>query len=704
MKQRIQKYYGDILTAFLLMDKNRDGVINRGDFRILFDSLEFTSNEEEYQRVLGMLGLEPGATLNYAEFFDAIQATGKPGIQLLSANKWKRFVEEAGEQVHSHLASRAHSGWSEMAKSFSHFNEEGQGLVTKRDLKQLLYTYALPISPNQFEKLWSRYDREGRGELTHSEFLEQLGVAPEENGRGQSHMTMEGCSGSQTQGRAGSAGSQTAQTSPVLQEIREVVRRSYAEVSCSLVGLDESKDGYVGLDDLQALLQKHGSQVKEDELIHLLNSLKISVDNRKLSYLHFLQAFGHRAASAPGSRPPRESVEQLSPDRAMLRLREEVSASYHALHKVFSAFDKSGRGAVSPLEFQRVLDHFCVRLSDRQLTHLLSMLPVNEDDHSVPWRHFLLKFRIKDQAYSTENWLERVERAVGPAKPRPLPMSDILERIQEVVSAKLYTVAKDMAELDYGRINVISKEHFRVICDRHFLRVTDEQFESLWELLPVNEFGNLEYRELLKRFSGDSWGGPQTSERGDPVTSPVCPEVSTSAIRRPKTAPCIIGRPKSANQGEETGPASVTGGGASPPLSADAVERRVRGQTRGCWKELQRRCREEDPTGCGGIATDSFLGHTAGPAGEAVAGGPAAAGGEARHRGERQDRVPRVPAADRPLPAAPPPHRLPPAQSAPTPHPDEGGGSEWAVCRLHAPAAGSGPEILEAHEAKLHCL
>ncbi|KAJ8377279.1 hypothetical protein AAFF_G00261880 [Aldrovandia affinis] len=640
LRQRIEEHHRDILTAFLLMDKNRDGVINRCDFRALYDSLRFVTMETEYQRMLDLLGLEPGATLNYAEFFNTVQATSKPGPQPRSPSRSKWFEEEAGEQVHSHLVTRARSGWSEMAKAFSHFNEDGQGLVFKRELRQLLYMYALPITPNEFEKLWLRYDDKAKGVLTHSEFLEKLGVAAEGCGRGQSHMIGEERSDSQSQGRVDSVSSQ-AQTKAILQDIGELVRENYTEFSCSLVRLDENKDSLVRLEELLALLHKHGRQVEEAQLVNLLDSLKISMDDRKLSYLHFLRALERRAPPGPRPEPlpQTESVEQLSSDRAMHRVREAVTQSYHTLHKVFSAFDRGGTGAVSALEFRRVLEHFCVRLSDRQFTHLLAELPVSEEDHSVPWKHFLLHFHLNyqevraqcnpttlnTQVQTAADWLEKVERAAGPAKSRPLPMSGILERIQEVVCAKIYTVAMEMANLDYGHINVISMENFRMICDRHFLRLTNEQFESLWKLLPVNEFGNLEYREFLKRFSGESRGEPQssergqpvTSERGQPVTSPGRMEGPPSALRRPKTAPCTIGRAKSADQEEQTGRHSVVGGGAAPlqncdaldrtVRSCDSVERRVHSQIRGCWRELQRRCREEDVAGDGGISTDSFL-------------------------------------------------------------------------------------------------
>lgn len=65
-----------------------------------------------------------------------------------------------------------------------------------------------------------------------------------------------------------------------------------------------------------------------------------------------------------------------------------------------------------------------------------------------------------------------------PNQTRPLVISDILRRVQEVVSARMYTITKEMVDLDYANINTISKMDFKTICDRHFMRLTDDQVIS----------------------------------------------------------------------------------------------------------------------------------------------------------------------------------------------------------------------------------
>lgn len=67
----------DNLTAFRLMDRRRKGVVDCHDFKGLYNSLGFFCREDEYQRLLDLIGLHPGGNLNYAEFVEVVENSGK---------------------------------------------------------------------------------------------------------------------------------------------------------------------------------------------------------------------------------------------------------------------------------------------------------------------------------------------------------------------------------------------------------------------------------------------------------------------------------------------------------------------------------------------------------------------------------------------------------------------------------------------------
>ncbi|KTF75387.1 hypothetical protein cypCar_00018302 [Cyprinus carpio] len=440
LKKRIEEYHGDALTAFRLMDKNRDGVVNRNDFRALFDSLMFVTTEKEYQRLLDLLGLTPGCTLNYAEFYNKVHSGSKTKSHHHDNTSGDGYLDTACDQFHGYLASTAQKRPSELSKAFCQLGDDVKSIMTKNGLKQLLFKYYMPITPNEFEKLWDRYDEEGKGFVTQTEFLSKLKITSDEDSQSdalQEQLTERVIS--------------TPDLEVMLQNLRKWIGNDFERVSGSLVILDKNKDGHVTVTDLLSLLHRHGFRLREQQLTHLLNLLGFDGSLKELPYLDFLKHLtGPPVSSGSAGEPPQgptvcspepvEDIEELSPEKTIQRVKELVTASSDTLYK------------------------------------------------------------------TADEWLKKIHKLCFPNQPRSLVISDILRRIQEVVSARIYTITKEMVDLDYANINTISKTDFKAICDRHFMRLTDEQFQDLWKMLPVNGFGNLEYREFLKKFSGEQQG------------------------------------------------------------------------------------------------------------------------------------------------------------------------------------------------------
>ncbi|XP_051979272.1 EF-hand calcium-binding domain-containing protein 6 isoform X2 [Xyrauchen texanus] len=599
LKKRILEYHGDVLTAFRLMDKNRDGIVNRNDFRALFDSLMFVTKDREFQKLLDLVGLKPGATLNYADFYNKVQSSGK--------TRPHQFENVLGDewllQIHDHLTAIAHKGSSEFYKAFCQLGDDCKSIMTKNDLRQLLFTYYLPITPNEFEKLWGRYDEEGKGFLTQTEFLRKLKITPDEDSQSDTL---------QEQSTDKAVCTTTPDIQATLHKLRKWIRSDFENVSGSLLVLDTNRDGHVTIMDLQSLLHRHGFQLTETQLTRLLNLLGIDACHKKLPYLDFLKQLAGPPVSSgsavecpsDGSPEPVESVEELSPERAIQKIRELVTASSDTLYKAFSAFDNTGDGMIQKVEFRQVLDHFCVRLSDVQFKKLLSKLSLREgEDIMVDWKEFLQVFHLQKQE-TAEEWLEKVHKMRFPNQTRPLLISDILRRIQEVVMAHLYTVTKEMVDLDYANINVISKEDFKTICDRHFMRLTYDQFQNLWKMLPVNTFGNLKYREFLKKFSGEQSSLEKVGRSLPGSARPT--SCRPTSLLRPKTAPCTFGC-SSPLDSEKIKRPSTSSKVQTPLLNCEDVEMKVRHKIQNCWRHIHRKCREADTERTGEIDVNTFL-------------------------------------------------------------------------------------------------
>uniref|UniRef100_W5ND49 EF-hand calcium binding domain 6 n=1 Tax=Lepisosteus oculatus TaxID=7918 RepID=W5ND49_LEPOC len=618
MKERLNGKSGDLFSAFHKMDTNHDGIVTMRDFRDLFDSFSFIIKEKEYQRVLGLLGLGPGSTLNFPEFLPVVKKAPHRLMSPPSRNlrRPKQFLEAdpdlVCEQVHSYLVAKAQSRWHDLSQAFCEFDHDGRSIIRKRDLRAILYRFVLPITPAEFEKLWSRYDQAGRGYLTHSEFLEKLGleISSVESGPTADRGVVEQkcMSPLEQRKRQQQMSMGTAQTAQLERELKDIIRDFYQDFSTAFAKLDRNNDGYVMVQDLHKVLKVHSYQADEVQLIHLLNRHGISTDEGKLSYFDFLRAFDGSGALEYGHRPEpaarKESFDGYSPEKALAKIKERVTDSYDTLQKAFAAFDTSGSGTVSALEFRRVLDQFCFKLSDQQFRHLLGKVKVNRD-RTVDWKDFLSCFNFINQG-TTDEWTEKVEKFSRPIQTQALSMKDILSRIQEVVTARLYTISREIVNLDYAHINVISKEDFRDICHQHFMRLTDDQFNDLWSQLPVNDYGNLDYREFLKRFSGEappSPAGRDSPERTSPFPAE-CTDGTPSPVRRPKTASSAIGYKKSR---ELVRRPATAGGRSTPLLNCEPMEQKVKAEVYRSWRAILKKCRERDAEGLGEVSVPEFL-------------------------------------------------------------------------------------------------
>nr|XP_042704136.1 EF-hand calcium-binding domain-containing protein 6 isoform X2 [Chrysemys picta bellii] len=568
---KLMEGYGDTYSAFRKTDSNRDGIINMLDFRHLLESFVFILTDEEYSRLLGILGMNLNSTLNYQEFLQLFQnqETKEAHPWLNPSHKPKQTVTDAElacDQAHYYLVIKAQTRWHDLARTFREFDSEGNGIVQPEDLRAVLFRFAIPITPKEFEKLWARYDTVAKGYLTHQEFLQKLGLefAPADTGLS-----------------------------------RHIVEDNYASL---MEHYSNQQKKHLEMEEQQKQQTKalHVSEIKKQI------NLGISIHDSKLSYFDFLRAIDDGRASKYQKRQkhaaPPASFAMLSLEKTLIKIKEIVTSSYDLLYKAFSLFDKEGTGAIKALEFRQVLDHFCFKLSDRQFRHLLKKLRIYEN-HTIDWKFFLKNINLLLET-------EEGQKVAQPKSSQELSKKDILTRIQEVVTARFNTIAREFKDIDCEKVNTVSKEDFRGICNRQFLLLTDEQFENLWNTVPVDADGRLKYCDFLKKFNSEVVTMPSDtpSTNNAPCSSkPTTPAEPGSGLpsqpSRPKTASSPLGQVKTPMSSRPR-----TAMAWSPPLlNCEPIENKIRKIIQHSWREILKDCREKDVDRLGEISTSDFL-------------------------------------------------------------------------------------------------
>uniref|UniRef100_A0A8D0WNA0 EF-hand calcium-binding domain-containing protein 6 n=1 Tax=Sus scrofa TaxID=9823 RepID=A0A8D0WNA0_PIG len=608
--RRLKEFFRDPYAAFFNMDSDRDGLIGMHDLRRLLLHLRFNLKEEEFERFLGLLGLRLGVTLNFREFRNLFEkrpfrSEDDAPQRLLRPKQKVADSELACEQAHQYLVTKAKTRWADLSKNFIETDSEGNGILRRRDVKNALYGFDIPLTPREFEKLWLSYDTEGRGHVTYQEFLQKLGIsysADVHRPYANDHFNFMGHFTKQQQMHEELRELQQSAEKAV--PPRDKLKDHYQDISKALSKLDKPKNGSISFCKLQKLLQECGCSLKQEELTDLLNSWGISWHDNSISYLDFLRAVENSKTTRPQPREKKERVPldfaTLNPEEVLKSIQEVVAASGQALSTAFSALDKEDTGFVKASDFGQVLKEFCYKLADHQYHYFLRKLRLHLTPH-INWKYFLQNFSSYLEETAAE-WAEKMPKGPPPRSPKETANRAILARLHKAVASRYHAIAREFDGFDTAKTNTASRDEFRSICTRHVQVLTDEQFDRLWEEMPVNAKGRLKYLDFLSTFSSEKAATPPATDdsakaqRGSSV-----PEVSEGG-RSAGSSPTRNLRTGSKQQSHPCSPV-----GSAPLQNCELIENKLRKRLQGCWRKFLRECKDRDAGKRGEIAPADFL-------------------------------------------------------------------------------------------------
>nr|XP_060162354.1 EF-hand calcium-binding domain-containing protein 6 [Globicephala melas] len=553
--RRLKESFREPYAAFFKMDTDRDGIVTMHDLHQL-QHLVFNLKDEDFERFLGLLGLRLSVTLNFHEFRNLCEKRPfrieDTAPQRLMRPKQKVADSElACEQAHQYLVTKAKTRWSDLSKNFIETDNEGNGILRRRDVKNALYGFDIPLTPRECEKLWMRYDTEGRGHITYQEVLQKLGV-----------------------------------------NSSAAIHQPYAEDYFNFMGHFTKP-------------QQVQEEMKEQSTERAVPAgWGISWHGNSINYLDFLRAVENSKLTKPQPQEKEESVPinfaTLSPEEVLKNVQEVVASSSPALSTAFSALDKEDTGFVKASDFGQVLKDFCYKLTDTQYHYFLRKLRIHLTPY-INWKYFLQNFNSYLEEAAAE-WAEKMPKGPPPVSPKEMANQEVLARLHKAVTFHYNTIAQEFENFDTMRTNTVSRDEFRSIWTRHVQVLTDEQFDRLWDQMPVDAKGRLQYLHFLRSFSSGKaapppapgasakaqrgCGVPEVSERSRSAGS--SPTRDLKAGSKPRSHPCT--------------PASTT-----PPLqNCEPVENKLRKKIQGCWREFLRECQERDANKQGEIPATEF--------------------------------------------------------------------------------------------------
>nr|XP_055108687.1 EF-hand calcium-binding domain-containing protein 6 isoform X4 [Symphalangus syndactylus] len=561
--RRLKKSFRDPYSAFFKTDADRDGIINMHDLHRLLLHLLLHLKDDEFERFLGLLGLRLSVTLNFREFRNLCEKrpwrTDEAPQRLIRPKQKFADSELACEQAHQYLVTKAKNRWSDLSKNFLETDNEGNGILRRRDIKNALYGFDIPLTPREFEKLWARYDTEGKGHITYQEFLQKLGI-----------------------------------------NYSPAVHRPCAEDYFNFMGHFTKPQQ----------LQEEMKELQQSTEKAVAASWGVSRHDNAINYPDFLRAVENSKSTGAQPRGKEESMPinfaTLNPQEVVRKIQEVVESSQLALSTAFSALDKEDTGFVKATEFGQVLKDFCYKLTDNRYHYFLRKLRIHLTPY-INWKYFLQNFSCFLEETADE-WARKMPKGPPPTSPKAMADRDILARLHKAVTSRYHAITQEFENFDTMKTNTISGEEFRAICNRHVQILTDEQFDRLWNEMPVNAKGRLKYPDFLSRFSSETAATPMATgdltaaQRGSSV-----PNVS-EGTRSALSLPTQELRPGSKSRIHPCTPASTTVIPGTPPLqNCDPIESRLRKRIQGCWRQLLKECKEKDVARQGDINASDFL-------------------------------------------------------------------------------------------------
>ncbi|VFV35654.1 ef-hand calcium-binding [Lynx pardinus] len=612
--QRLKEVFRDPYSAFFKIDTDRDGIIHMRDVHRLLRLLLFNLKDDEFERFLGLLGLRLSVTLNFREFRNLCEKTSlrtdDPPQRLVRPKQKVADSELACEQAHQYLATKAKTRWSDLSKNFIETDSEGNGILRRRDIKNVLYGFDIPLTPREFEKLWMSYDTDGRGHITYQEFLQKLGINYSADIHRPYAEDYFNFMGHFTKPQQVHEEARQPQQSPDRAALaRDKLKDHYQDISKALTKVDPSPNGYIPVSKMQEVLRGCGCHLKEEDLADLLNSWGIRWHDNSFNYLDSLKAV---ESSEPTRPPPREkegaplTFATLDPAEVVKSIQEVVGSSGAALSTAFSALDKEDTGFVKASDFGQVLKDFCHKLTDNQYHYFLRKLKIHLSPH-INWKYFLQNFDSFSEETAAE-WAEKMPQGPPPTTPKETAHQELLARIHKAVGSCYCAIAQEFDNFDTMKTNTASRDEFRALCARHVQVLTDEQFDRLWSEMPVNAKGRLKYLDFLSMFSSERGATPPATDSSTKAQKGCsAPEVSERGRSAASSTPAPDLRAGLKTQSHPSTPASASTADTLPLQNCEPIDSKLRRRIQGCWREFLKECKEKDATKQGEITTAEFL-------------------------------------------------------------------------------------------------
>ncbi|RUS88431.1 hypothetical protein EGW08_003827 [Elysia chlorotica] len=215
---------------------------------------------------------------------------------------------------------------------------------------------------------------------------------------------------------------------------------------------------------------------------------------------------GRAAPQGRGSRrtPRKKEVERRQQLDVENWLKNKFREGFFNMREAFEDKDPERSGVVNFDAFLEVLGQFGLKMEKPLLGAFLSRCSVKAHGKGVPYREFLHRFQDRGETGMAHNVLTDVKhrynnRTVSPEANSTI--SAVESQLTNMFQRDFLALLGMFKKIDHLGTDVISQEEFRAAIESRFnMDLTNSQFESFLDRVPLDQEGNVMYTRFMQQF------------------------------------------------------------------------------------------------------------------------------------------------------------------------------------------------------------
>ncbi|EDV26886.1 uncharacterized protein TRIADDRAFT_54259 [Trichoplax adhaerens] len=417
LRIKIAENWSTLAKAFGSIDEDKDGAISKSELKRLLNEYAMVIPDEHFKTFWSRCDVNSDGTIQFEEFVQRLGLKINEGDVYGTSTKihdesdkmeQKRLHDQAArlgkveqrahdltgkmtaEAVMKKLQDSVTQSSSDIRRVFQRYDKDGDGKVSESEFRLVLGGMGLSMSDEQFKILIKKFGFY-KGNLSYTDFVDKF-----DNTRSplQNDPTVQFHPVQKYKVREQKY---TMTAEEVETKLRNKIRDGFQGLREAFYKIDDDHNGAITKSEFRRLLDSMMFVLSDSEFDKLVQKIDFGHRNT-LSYQDFLKRF--QSIENVEAHPWLFSTHRFNKTKKALNLTHEQVHSlllskaenqWNDIAKAFKSFDKDRNGLVSRKEFKIILDDFALTMTDEEFEKLWRIYDT-DNSGSIDYREFIYRY------------------------------------------------------------------------------------------------------------------------------------------------------------------------------------------------------------------------------------------------------------------------------------------------------------------------